>query len=203
MQIKAIGYRADPRNGSDAYRRPKCFVRFCFAEEHRCAGAISPFISPSSSCPRAKGKDLILAHCSVCHAFQTRMAAVRRDVDGWKDRVAYMQDAMHFSIFLGAHLTDQDADEMATYLTSVFGPDSIAAEIAGRHAGLQRTVRPFNGDAMNIVYVEYDMPAPSRMPFSAAPDKDGYLWIPDFGVANKITRLDPKTGAMTDFPRPM
>src|SRR4029077_6851195 len=36
--------------------------------------------------------------------------------------------------------------------------------------------------------------------FSAAPDKKGFLWIPDFGVANKITRLDPKTGEMTDFP---
>jgi virginiamycin B lyase len=40
------------------------------------------------------------------------------------------------------------------------------------------------------------------MPFSAAPDKNGYVWIPNFGVANKITRLDPKTGEMTDFPVP-
>jgi virginiamycin B lyase len=40
------------------------------------------------------------------------------------------------------------------------------------------------------------------MPFSAAPAKDGSVWIPNFGVANKITRLDPKTGAMTDFPVP-
>ena len=40
------------------------------------------------------------------------------------------------------------------------------------------------------------------MPFSAAPDKNGYVWIPNFGVANKITRLDPKTGEMADFPVP-
>jgi virginiamycin B lyase len=52
------------------------------------------------------------------------------------------------------------------------------------------------------VYVEYDMPGPGRMPFSAAPDKNGYLWIPNFGVANKITRLDPKTGEMQDFSVP-
>ena len=68
--------------------------------------------------------------------------------------------------------------------------------------GYKETVRPFSSDAMNIVYVEYDMPGPSRMPFSAAPDKNGYLWIPNFGVANKITRLDPKTGEMQDFPVP-
>ena len=63
-------------------------------------------------------------------------------------------------------------------------------------------MRPFSSEAMNIVYVEYDMPGPSRMPFSAAPDKNGYMWIPNFGVANKITRLDPKTGEMQDFPVP-
>ena len=40
------------------------------------------------------------------------------------------------------------------------------------------------------------------MPFSAAPDKNGFMWIPNFGVANKITRLDPKTGAMTDYSVP-
>jgi virginiamycin B lyase len=66
--------------------------------------------------------------------------------------------------------------------------------------GYQATVRPFSNESLNIVYVEYDMPGPSRMPFSAAPDKNGYLWIPNFGAANKITRLDPKTGEMQDFP---
>src|SRR5580704_348765 len=46
------------------------------------------------------------------------------------------------------------------------------------------------------------MPGPNRMPFSAAPDKNGYVWIPNFAVANKITRLDPKTGEMQDYPVP-
>jgi len=40
------------------------------------------------------------------------------------------------------------------------------------------------------------------MPFDANPSKDGNIWIPDFAVANKITRLDPKTGAMQDFTVP-
>jgi virginiamycin B lyase len=50
--------------------------------------------------------------------------------------------------------------------------------------------------------VEYDMPGPNLMPFSAAPDKDGHMWIPNFGPANKITRLDPQTGEMQDFSVP-
>jgi streptogramin lyase len=63
-------------------------------------------------------------------------------------------------------------------------------------------VRSFTSEAMNIAYVEYDMPGPSRMPFSAAPAKDGSVWIPNFGIGNKITQLNPKTGEMVDFPVP-
>ena len=128
------------------------------------------------------------------------MASVTRDADGWRDRVEYMRTAMHYSP--GGVSTDQDADDIASYLTSLFGPDSVLPKSPADMPGYKDTVRPFSSDSLNIVYVEYDMPGPSRMPFSAAPDKNGYLWIPNFGVANKITRLDPKTGEMQDFPVP-
>ncbi len=81
--------------------------------------------------------------------------------------------------------------DIASYLTSLFGPDSVLPKSPADMPGYKDTVRPFSSDALNIVYVEYEMPGPSRMPFSAAPDKDGYLWIPNFGVANKITPARP------------
>ncbi len=111
----------------------------------------------------------------------------------------YMRTAMHYGL---ARFTDEDASEVASYLTSLFGPDSVLPKSPADMPGYKDTVRPFSADSLNIVYVEYDMPGPSRMPFSAAPDKNGYVWIPNFGVANKITRLDTKTGAMQDFPVP-
>jgi virginiamycin B lyase len=106
---------------------------------------------------------------------------------------------MHFSLY---DVTDQQADDIASYLTSLFGPESVLPKSPADMPAYKDTVRRFSTDALNIVYVEYDMPGPSRMPFSAAPDKDGYLWIPNFGVANKITRLDPNTGAMQDYSVP-
>src|SRR6202142_2873888 len=127
------------------------------------------------------------------------MASVTRDADGWRDRVEYMRTAMHYSL---ANLTDQDADDIASYLTKLFGPDSVLPSSPVDMRGYKDTVRSFGGDSLNIVYVEYDMPGPSRMPFSAAPDKNGYIWIPNYGAANKITRLDPKTGAMHDYSVP-
>jgi virginiamycin B lyase len=128
------------------------------------------------------------------------MASVTRDADGWRDRVEYMRSAMHYA--LDSRFTDQDASDVASYLTSLFGPESVLPKSPADMPGYKDTVRPFSSDSLNIVYVEYDMPGPSRMPFSAAPDKDGYMWIPNFGVANKITRLDPKTGEMQDYSVP-
>jgi virginiamycin B lyase len=110
-----------------------------------------------------------------------------------------MRTAMHFAL---ANVSDQDAGDIASYLTTLFGPDSVLPKSPADMAGYGDTVRPFSSDASNIVFVEYDMPGPNRMPFSAAPAKDGSVWIPDFGIDNMITRLDPKTGEMQDYKVP-
>src|SRR6202048_3218825 len=201
VQIKAVGYRADPRNAVSLTADQDASLDFALQKGVVRWNEISQY-QARQLFPPAKGKDLIFSQCNICHQFQSRMASVTRDADGWKDRIAFMRDAMHFSVFLGPHFSDQDAADVASYLTSLFGPDSVLPKSAADMPGYKNTVRPFTSEAMNIVYVEYDMPGPSRMPFSAAPDKNGYLWIPDFGIANKISRLDPKTGEMQDFPAP-
>ena len=201
VQIRAVGYRAEPRTGVTLAADQNLSMDFALQKGVVRWNEIS-FYQAMQLWPEAKGKSLIREHCLICHQFQTRIASVTRDADGWADRIAFMREAMHFSIFLGPHFSDQDAADLASYLTSLFGPDSVLPKSPADLPEYSKTVRPYSSEAMNIVYVEYDMPGPSRMPFSAAPDKNGYLWIPDFGVANKITRLDPKTGEMQDFPVP-
>jgi virginiamycin B lyase len=198
VQIDATGYRADPRTGVNLTADQN--TSFDFALQ---PGVVhwneTHFYQAEQLWPPAKGKDLIVQDCESCHQFQSRMASVTRDADGWRDRVEYMRTAMHFNL---ANVTDQDAEDIASYLTMLFGPDSVLPKSPVDMPGYKATLRSFGPDSLNIVYVEYDMPAPSRMPFSAAPDENGYVWIPNFGVANKITRLDPKTGEMADFPVP-
>jgi virginiamycin B lyase len=201
VQIKAVGFRADPRTGVTLTADQNASFDFSLQKIAVHWNEISKY-QATQLWPPARGKDLIFSQCNICHQFQSRMASVTRDEEGWKDRVAYMREAMRFSIFLGPHFSDQDAADVASYLTSLFGPDSVLPKSPEEMPKYKETLRPFSSEAMNIVYVEYDMPGPSRMPFSAAPDKNGYLWIPNFGVANKITRLDPKTGEMQDFPVP-
>ena len=196
LQIRAVGLRTDPRTGVNLTADQNVSYDFALQKGIVRWNDIS-FYQARQLWPTGRGEDLLVRDCSTCHLFQTRMASVTRDADGWRDRVEYMRTTMHVG-----RLTEQDASDIASYLTSLFGPESVLPKSPADMPKYQDTVRPFSSDALNIVYVEYDMPGPSRMPFSAAPDKDGYLWIPDFGVANKITRLDPKTGEMQDFPVP-
>src|SRR6202142_669463 len=198
VQIVATGYRAEPRAGVNLTADQNTSFDFALQTAAVRWNQIH-FYQAKALWPEARGKELIFDRCSICHQFQSRMASVTRDAEGWRDRVEYMRTAEHYAL---ANLKDQDADDIATYLTRLFGPDPVLPKSPADMPQYKATVRTFSSEAMNIVYVEYDMPAPSRMPFSAAPDKDGYLWIPDFGVANKITRLDAKTGEMQDFSVP-
>ncbi len=160
VTIRAVGYRSDPRNGVSLAGDQNASLDFALQNDAVRWSDISIYQS-KQLWPAGKGKDLIVAHCSICHAYQSRMAAVRRDADGWKDRVAYMRTAMHFSVFLGPHLSDRRrADTIASYLTQIFGPDSTLPKSPADMPEYKATMKSFSGDAMNVVYVEYDMPAP-------------------------------------------
>jgi hypothetical protein len=64
------------------------------------------------------------------------------------------------------------------------------------------TVLGFTDEALKIVYVDYDMPGPTRFPWTAHPDKNGVFFTPEYGIANHFNWFDPKTGEMKEFPVP-
>ncbi len=199
VAIKATGLRGDPKSGLTLTADQTVSVDFAMQPGIVRWNELSIY-QAKKLWPEEKAKETIFTKCFICHGFQTRMASVTRDADGWKARVQFMRETMHFS--LSYRITDQDAAEVSAYLNKLYGEDSVLAKSAADAPGYKETLRPFTSEAMKIAYVEYDMPGPSRMPFSAAPAKDGSIWIPNFGIGNKITRLNPKTGEMQDFPVP-
>ena len=199
LQIHAVGYKADPRSSVALSADQNASFDFALQKAPVRWNEISMY-QGRKLLPEGKGKDELFKTCFACHGFETRMASVTRDEDGWRDRIAYMREAMHF--FIRDRFSDQNADDVAGYLTSVFGPDSILPKSAADAPGYQETVRSFTPGAMNMVYVEYELPGPNRMPWSAAPDKDGNLWMPYYGRANMIGRLNPVTAEVKEFPVP-
>jgi hypothetical protein len=202
VQVRAVGYRTDPRTDVSLAAEQNASYDFALQQGMVRWSDLSQY-QGEVLFPDAKGKDLLVGRCFACHGFQSRMASARRDEEGWRDRVAYMRESMHF--FLGAvggTFDDQNAGDVASYINSLFGEESVLPKSPAEMPKYKELVRSFDDDAMKIVYVEYELPGPSRMPWSAFPDKDGNYWMPYYGNANKIGRLDPKTGEVQEYPVP-
>ena len=151
--------------------------------------------------PDGKGKTIMFQNCFACHGFETRMAGRPHDQADWQTYVDYMVRSMNFFLSTVGHVGPDEEKELVAYFTQNFGPNSNlpAPDALPKFAEVKQSFGP---EAQNIVYVEYDMPNPDRTPWSAFPAKDGHYWIPYYGDANGIARLDPKTGKIDEFHAP-
>ncbi|MGH9785438.1 MAG: carboxypeptidase regulatory-like domain-containing protein, partial [Terriglobia bacterium] len=199
IRAKATAYKSDPRRGVKVADGEPATLDFKLQPDIVRWSDLSLY-QAWELLPAGKGKELLQRQCSACHGLQTRMAATRRDEAGWWRAINYMRESEKPR--LGTRFNDPDAAALVSYLTEMFGVDSSLPRSPTELPKYQQTLRSFPDEAMKIVYVEYEMPGPNRHPFSATPDKDGYLWLPYFGRANAIGRLDPKTGAIEEFPVP-
>jgi len=66
---------------------------------------------------------------------------------------------------------------------------------------LKTLSRP-KGRATRVVITEYDLPRQTIAPHDVRADQDGNIWYSDF-VENLLGELDPKTGALKEYPVPV
>ena len=199
LTIRAPGFKADPQGGVKLAGDQAAKADFAL-KKGEVRWADLSIQQGEALMPDHPGKAMLFGLCMACHGFQSRMASVTRDEDGWRDRVSYMRKDMGFFVSDPRFgFTDQKADEVVQYLTSMFSEDSVLPKSPTELPKYKDVVRAFSDDASQIVYVEYEMPGGNRMPWSAKPDGTGKFWIPYYGRANKIGHLDPKTGQIEEF----
>ena len=78
---------------------------------------------------------------------------------------------------------------------------SISASKAQWTFDLKMLPRP-KGRATQVIYTEYDLPRDTISPHDVVLDKDGIAWYSSFGE-QFFGRLDPKTGAVKEYPMPL
>jgi virginiamycin B lyase len=196
LRIRAVGYKTDPRDGVTLTDTQKASFDWALQTGPVRWSDLS-FYEGDNLLPEGRGKKLIEDRCLECHSFQTKMAGVKRDQEGWTQAVSFMRQAMHYRL---TKVTDEDAAVIASYLDSVFGTDAKMPQNVADIPEYKKFVHaPFADEAMKIVYVSYELPGPDRMPFSASPDKNGFVWMPYWSLSNSIGRLDPKTGEVQEF----
>jgi virginiamycin B lyase len=202
VQITAIGYKSDPRTDVRLTGDEKASFDFALQKTKVRWSDLSTY-QGRQLLPKTKGHDLshqdaLFTTCfQSCHSFQKRMTSDTWDENGWRARVTYMRDVM----MEGRRFSDEMLEDLVSYLTTAFGPNSPKPQSPEDLPEYNSLVRPFSPSVMNIAYVEYEFVAPNGMgPWSAVEDKDGMLWIPYYGRGNEVVRLDPKTAELTRFP---
>jgi virginiamycin B lyase len=198
VQIRAIGYKADAKRGVKLTADQNASFDFALQTTPVRWSDIS-IEQGRVLLPDARGKTTLFDNCMSCHGFQSRMAAVTRDEDGWRDRVTYMREAMRSSLADRQGFSDQQAEDVIYYLNRMFGEESALPKSPADLPGYKDTVQTFSDEALKIVYVDYDMAGPSRFPWTANPDKDGLFWTPQYGASNRISRLNAATGEIKEF----
>jgi len=202
LQMRAIGFKADPKSGI-TLAADQNLTQDLSLQQGAVRWSDISMHQGKKLLPEARGKEELFTHCMACHGFESRMAAVVRDEDGWRDRVTYMREAMGFFIMDRRFgFNDQKFENVVYYINQMFGEDSKLPKSPADLPQYQSEVRPISDEGLKIVYVEYDTPGPNRMPWSAHPDRDGTFWVPYYGRANKIGHLNPVTGEMKEYPVP-
>jgi virginiamycin B lyase len=198
LSVRAIGYKAEPKSGV-ALAADQSLSQDFALQATPVRWTDLTILQGLQLLPEARGKQTLFDNCLSCHGFQSKMAALSTDEDGWRTRVEFMREAMRSSLADRQGFSDQQADEVVSYLTQMFGEQSSLPKSPAELSAYKDTLTAFSDDALNIVYVDFEMPGPNRFPWTAHPDADGNFWIPQYGVSNRIARFNPASGEIKEF----
>jgi streptogramin lyase len=158
-----------------------------------------------ASAPGEESIKRLLLNCTDCHGvqriFQSRHSAadfrkVFERMAGYYPGASDLQPQR----LVGAHrrpaVPAAAEQKFADYLASINLSESPKAPFE-----LKSFARP-SGRATKVVITEYDLPRREIQPHDVIVDPDGMVWYSHFGE-QFLSRLDPRTGKVTDFPIPV
>jgi streptogramin lyase len=158
-----------------------------------------------ASAPGEESIKRLLLNCTDCHGvqriFQSRHSAadflkVFERMGGYYPGASDLQPQR----LVGAHrrppVPAAAQQKFADYLASI-----NLSESPKRPFELKSFPRP-SGRATKVVITEYDLPRKEIQPHDVIVDPDGMVWYSHFGE-QFLSRLDPRTGKVTDFSIPV
>ena len=90
VQARTTGYRSEARMGMTLTADQDASLDFALQKAPVPWNELS-ILQAKKLWPAAKAKDTIFTDCFICHGFQTRMASVTRDAEGWRENGAVFQ----------------------------------------------------------------------------------------------------------------
>jgi virginiamycin B lyase len=131
--------------------------------------------------PDGSAKKLVQDNCTVCHNLRNIVNS-NKSAEDWDNTVNMMMAA-------GAPVTREQGEQIKSYLIASFPekPRPKPAAISG---------------PVQVKFREWSLPTPGERPHDPLAMPDGSLWWSG-QFANRLGRLDPKTGEMKEYPIPI
>jgi virginiamycin B lyase len=151
------------------------------------------YVSQAQLVPPGPGLNVLRENCVVCHS-ESFFGLRKQNEARWNTSVNNMVS----NGYLDEIAAPQRA-ELIAYLTRNFGPDSVRRALEPQF--------PLDEEALaKAMYVEYFLPLTDNKPRTAQEpqiDFNGNVWFTERSEPNKIGMLDPRTGAVKDYPVPV
>ena len=207
LSIRAIGYDLD--NGKTVEVGPRTTTRNVVLRKTEDLAAQMSNGEWMHSIPGTDQQKGILLGCVGCHTLERAMRSEHDAETFMKVTLPRMQGYVNQSIVQnpqlrrGERLMEERGDQRvqifrnaAEYLASI-----NRSKNGQWNFDLKMLPRP-KGRATQVVYTEYDLPRDTISPHDVVLDKDGIAWYSSFGE-QFFGRLDPKTGAVKEYPMPL
>jgi virginiamycin B lyase len=141
----------------------------------------TPGVPGDYALPDGNAKGLIQENCTICHNLRNVVNS-NKSAEDWDNTVDMMKAA-------GAPITAEQAGQIKAYLIANFPekPRPQPAHLAG---------------PVQVKFQIWKTPTPGSRPHDPLATPDGMLWWSG-QFANRLGRLDPKTGEAKEFPIPI
>ena len=201
LSIRAVGYEMDgPRSVNITAQTATADFRLRKTEDLASQLSNAEWLM---SMPGTAEQKNALINCTSCHTLE-RIVKSKFDTEGFITVMARMASYAPGSSprFPQKRIASREGPvepesfrKQAEWLSTV-----NLSTVSKWEYPLKTLPRP-TGRATRVVITEYDLPRPLTQPHDVIVDPDGIAWYSDFGQ-QYLGRLDPKTGAVKEFPVP-
>src|SRR5262245_51191657 len=205
LTLRAVGYELDGPAAVEVAAQKPATVDLRLRKAANLAAQLSngEWMASVPGTDQQKG---LLLNCVGCHTLE-RVMRSPHDADAFVKTVlprmqGYVNQSIpaHPQLRRAERLMEERGDQR------VQGCRTGAEDLATINLGeaqtwsypLRTLPRP-SGRATRVIYTEYDLPRETISPHDVIVDRDGVAWYSSFGEQN-LGRLDPKTGAVKEFP---
>jgi streptogramin lyase len=207
LGIRAVGYDLDNHKTVDVAAEPTS-LDLTLRKTEDLAAQLSN-AEWLASIPGTKRQKGLMMGCVGCHSLervmrsthdaQTLMTVTLPRMRGYVNQSI----PQHPQLRMGERRMEERGDQrVQIYRTGAEYLATINLSKGSRwNFELKRLPRP-SGRATRVIYTEYDLPRDTISPHDVIVDADGIAWYSSFGEQN-VGRLDPRTGAVKEFPMPV